>query len=158
MRARTISEKELKELRDEDFSEDEDIGEETDFEEDEEPDPDQEAAVVAASDAGSAEKLPDAAKVSYKIRLANEYRTMDGERVREIDLSGLEDLTTMDAQQIDRIMDKLNHYPRNRYRDTVCCKHIAMLVTGYDADFFNQMKWVDMNRIVSRIAIYFLFN
>jgi hypothetical protein len=94
-------------------------------------------------------------KVGYKVELSREYN-FNGKKIKEIDLSRLEDLTTRDAEEIDKIMAKLSHYPRNRYRDTLYCKHIAMRATGLPADFFDMLRWKDMDEVTSRVTIYFL--
>ena len=94
-------------------------------------------------------------QLSYVVTLSKEY-DLSGKKIKEVDLGGLVDLTTADAQDIDRIMEKMRYYPQNKYRDIMYTKHIAMRVTGLPVEFFNHLSWKDMQTITSRITIYFL--
>lgn len=118
------------------------------------------AAVEADADssAQSAEGDPEAIndKLSYVIPLSKGYH-LDGEEIREVDLSGLEDLTTADGEYIDRVMSKMGYYPKDKFRDLTYTKHIAMRVTNLPVEFFNSLRWKDLQAISSRITIYFLF-
>lgn len=95
-------------------------------------------------------------ELSYEVELTREY-DFDGERIRKVDLSGLKELTTVDGTEIDQVMERMNHEPRNKFRDTTYTKHIAMRVTGLPVEFFNNLIWKDMERIKNRITLYFLF-
>lgn len=118
------------------------------------------AALEAASDV-TAQNEADKAKgknetFPYTVLLSKTY-DLDGKKISEIDLSGLEDLTTADGEYIERVMAKLNHTPTNKFMDLTYTKHIAMKVTGLPIEFFNALKWKDQQRITSRIAVYFLY-
>ena len=102
---------------------------------------------------GSIEKINR--ELSYEVELTREY-DFDGERIRKVDLSGLKELTTVDGTEIDQVMERMNHEPRNKFRDLTYTKHIAMRVTGLPVEFFNNLIWKDMERI-KRITLYFLF-
>lgn len=95
-------------------------------------------------------------ELSYEVELTREY-DFDGERIRKVDLSGLKELTTVDGTEIDQVMERMNHEPRNKFRDLTYTKHIAMRVTGLPVEFFNNLIWKDMERIKNRITLYFLF-
>ena len=95
-------------------------------------------------------------ELSYEVELTREY-DFDGERIRKVDLSGLKELTTVDGTEIDQVMERMNHEPRNKFRDLTYKKHIAMRVTGLPVEFFNNLIWKDMERIKNRITLYFLF-
>lgn len=95
-------------------------------------------------------------ELSYAVELTREY-DFDGERIRKVDLSGLKELTTVDGTEIDQVMERMNHAPRNKFRDLTYTKHIAMRVTGLPVEFFNNLIWKDMERIKNRITLYFLF-
>lgn len=118
------------------------------------------AGVEAAADgsAQSAEsELEDINdKLPYVIPLSRAYN-LDGKEIREVDLNGLEDLTTADGEYIDRVMAKMGYHPRDKFRDLTYTKHIAMRVTGLPVEFFNSLKWKDLQAISSRITVYFLF-
>ncbi len=114
-----------------------------------------EAAADSSAQAADA-KLDFNKSVPYVIPLSKTYR-FEGEEIKQIDLSGLEDLTTADGEYVDRVMVKLNHHPRDKFRDITYTKHIAMRVTNLPIEFFNMLKWKDQQTITSRIALYFLF-
>ena len=103
---------------------------------------------------GSIEKINR--ELSYEVELTREY-DFDGDRIRKVDLSGLKELTTVDGTEIDQVMERMNHEPRNKFRDLTYTKHIAMRVTGLPVEFFNNLIWKDMERIKNRITLYFLF-
>lgn len=94
-------------------------------------------------------------QISYIVSLSREY-DLDGKKINEIDLGGLEDLTTADAQEVDRVMERMRHHPQNKFRDIMYTKHIAMKVTKLPVEFFNSLLWKDMESVTSRIMIYFL--
>lgn len=95
-------------------------------------------------------------ELSYEVELTREY-DFDGTKIRKVDLSGLKELTTLDGTEIDQVMERMNHEPRNKFRDLTYTKHIAMRVTGLPVEFFNNLIWKDMERIKNRITLYFLF-
>jgi hypothetical protein len=94
--------------------------------------------------------------IPYVVKLTQTYN-FEGREISEVDLSGLEDLTTADAEYIERVMAKLKHHPTDKFRDYVYTKHIAMKVTNLPIEFFNSLKWKDMDSIKSRVAVYFLY-
>ncbi|MCM1058314.1 MAG: hypothetical protein NC517_12015 [Firmicutes bacterium] len=118
------------------------------------------AAVEAAADGSaqddgnSLEDIND--RLPYVIRLSKHY-DLDGKEIREVDLSGLEDLTTADGEYIDRVMAKMGYHPKDKFRDITYTKHIAMRVTNLPIEFFNGLRWKDQQAITSRISVYFLF-
>lgn len=118
------------------------------------------AAVEAAADSTAQNADNDLSdineKLPYVIQLSKAY-DLDGQTIKEVDLSGLEDLTTADGEYIDRVMAKMNYHPKDKFRDLTYTKHIAMRVTNLPIEFFNGMKWKDQQAITSRISIYFLF-
>lgn len=120
------------------------------------------AAVEAAADSSAKTAERDASdldineRLPYTIPLSKTYN-LDGQEIKEVDLSGLEDLTTADAEYIDRVMAKLNYHPKNKFNDITYTKHVAMRVTNLPIEFFNALKWKDQQAITSRIAIYFLY-
>ncbi len=108
------------------------------------------SAHAADAEANINERLP------YVIPLSKTYK-FEGEDIKEVDLSGLEDLTTTDGEYVDRIMAKMNYHPRDKFRDITYTKHIAMRATNLPIEFFNMLKLKDQQVITSRIGIYFLF-
>ncbi|MCM1045638.1 MAG: hypothetical protein NC417_09020 [Candidatus Gastranaerophilales bacterium] len=121
---------------------------------------DEMAAVEAAADSSaqetgdSLENIND--RLPYVIRLSKAY-DLEGMEIREVDLSGLDDLTTSDGEYIDRVMAKMGYHPKDKFRDLLYTKHIAMRVTNLPVEFFNALRWKDLQAISSRITVYFLF-
>ena len=111
------------------------------------------AADYTAETGKTAEEVNE--QMSYVVPLSREY-DLDGKKIKEIDLSKLTEMTTADAQDIDRVMERMRHNPQNKFRDIMYTKHIAMRVTGLPVEFFNGLLWKDMELISSRITIYFL--
>lgn len=118
------------------------------------------AAVEAAADGSVQNAENDPADINealpYVIQLSKAYN-LDGREIREVDLSGLEDLTTADGEYIDRVMAKMKYHPKDKFRDLTYTKHIAMRVTNLPVEFFNSLRWKDLQAISSRISVYFLF-
>ena len=117
------------------------------------------AALEAAADNSAKEETGNEdvnEKIPYIIPLSKTY-DLEGKKIKEVDLSGLEDLTTADGEYIDRVIAKMNYHPRDKFRDITYTKHIAMKVTGLPIEFFNMLRWKDQQAITSRIAVYYLF-
>ena len=119
------------------------------------------AELEAAADSISAKKEEDPREeetnTTFIIPLRKTYN-FGGKSIDSVDLSGLEKLTTIDAQEVDKVVDAMNWHPRNKFRDTIYLKHIAMRVTGLPVEFFNMLSWKDMNNICARETLYFLFD
>ncbi len=118
------------------------------------------AAVEAAADSSAQSAEEDMEnindKLPYVIKMSRSYH-LDGKEIREVDLSGLEDLTTKDGEYIERVMSKMGYHPKDKFRDLTYTKHIAMRVTNLPIEFFNALRWKDLQAISSRISVYFLF-
>lgn len=111
------------------------------------------AADISAGDKGNTD-INDS--IPYVVPLSKTY-DFEGASINEVDLSGLEDMSTTDGEYIDRVMSKMNYHPKDKFRDITYTKHIAMHITGLPVEFFNSLKWKDMQAITARISIYFLF-
>lgn len=115
------------------------------------------ADLMAAADDRSGEKEElSVTAIPYVVKLSKLY-DLDGRKVDSIDLSGLENLTTMDAQEVDRIVNKLGHTPRSKWKDTLYTKHVAVKASGLPVEFFNGLRWKDMDNVTSVVALHFLF-
>ena len=119
------------------------------------------AELEAAADSISAKKEEDPREeeknTTFIIPLRETYN-FGGKSIDSVDLSGLEKLTTIDAQEVDKVVDAMNWHPRNKFRDTIYLKHIAMRVTILLVEFFYMLSWKDMNNICARETLYFLFD
>lgn len=116
------------------------------------------ADLMADADSRSGEKEdPKKIKIPFTVKLSRTYDDLSGNKINNVDLSGLENLTTMDAQEVDRIVTGLGHVPRNKWKDTLYTKHVAVKATGLPVEFFNQLLWKDMEEISSTVMYYFLF-
>ena len=98
-----------------------------------------------------------AEKISYEVLLGREYEFND-KKIKSVDLSGLKKLTTLDAQEVDKVMQAMGWHPANKFRDTIYLKHVAMRATGLPVEFFNSLNWKDMNNIAARVTVYFLYS
>lgn len=116
------------------------------------------AAIEASADNSAKETdLEDINDIlPYVIPLSKAYN-LEGKEISEVDLSGLDDLTTTDGEYVDRVIAKMGYHPKDKFRDITYIKHIAMRVTNLPIEFFNSLKWKDMQTIASRITVYFLF-
>lgn len=117
------------------------------------------AGLMADADRDSvkAEDTATKLKIPFVVKLSRAYDKGDGEKIDKIDLSGLENLTTMDAQEVDQIVSKLGYMPNNKWKDTLYTKHVAIKATGLPIEFFNSLLWKDMDDISSVVRLYFLF-
>ena len=117
------------------------------------------AGLMADADRNSVKSEdPKKVQIPYAVKLSRACDKGNGEKIDTIDLSGLENLTTMDAQEVDQIVSKLGYVPRNKWRDTLYTKHVAVKATGLTVEFFNALAWKDMEEITSVVACYFLFD
>ena len=96
----------------------------------------------------------------FKVEFFKEYAFDNGveiKKIKSIDMSGLLDLTTIDAERFDRILIKTGHRPQNKFTDTTYCKHVAAHVTGLPVEFFNMLSMRDMMFVMGTVHNYFLF-
>lgn len=116
------------------------------------------AELMAGADERSGEKEdPKKISVPLVVKLSRAYDDFSGNKIDTVDLSGMETLTTMDAQEVDRVVSKLGHAPANKWKDTLYTKHVAVKATGLPVEFFNQLLWKDMEEIRATVMYYFLF-
>jgi len=122
-----------------------------------------EADEVASAGREAVEELPeDEADVEdkFKVEFFKEYEFdngMETKKIKSVDLSGLLDLTTIDAERFDRILIRTGHRPQNKFTDTTYCKHVAAHVTGLPVEFFNTLSMRDMLVVMGMVHNYFLF-
>lgn len=95
-------------------------------------------------------------KDRFVVLLEKEYE-WNKEKITQLDLSGVQNLTTSDLEYVDRVLELMRRNPKNKYMDTTYQKHIAMRITGLPAEFFNKLKLRDMLTIVAVLYNYFLF-
>ena len=92
----------------------------------------------------------------YLCEFSKEY-TFDGKKIKELDLSGLLDLTTKDLEFVDFVFAKMGYAPQNKYDDILWRKHIAMRATGMPVEFFNMLSARDMMYVGAKVWNYFLY-
>lgn len=90
----------------------------------------------------------------FRVKLGHEYE-FSGQKISDIDLSGLDKLSTLDMQRVDRIAEQMGVDMEQKYTDTLYCKHIAMAATGLPVEFFNMLKARDMAEVVGVVRIFF---
>ncbi len=121
----------------------------------------QEAKLEAPSDTNNEDEVEKAYEqarndFSYKVRFKLPY-VFEGKEYKELDLSGLMDMTQSDAEYLDRVMQRMNHRIQgNKFDDSLYIKHVAMRVTGLPIEFFSNMKWSNFEDVRSTIKLYFL--
>lgn len=113
------------------------------------------AAVEAAADSSAQTEDSSAGRIPLIVALSQEY-SFEGKKIKEVDLSGLDKLTTVDGEYIEAVMNRMGHHVRDKFRDITYTKHIAMKVTELPVEFFNQLKWKDQVNITATITYYFL--
>lgn len=115
----------------------------------------EEAKIAAQADAVSAVPDTDEKKYSFlKVKLSKTYN-LDGDKIKEVDLSGLRKMTTLDMQAVDLIMENSGRNPVNKFKDTFYLKHLAVKATGYPVEFFNSMGLKDINEVTTAVRYYF---
>lgn len=115
---------------------------------------------MASGDRQETEETEAMEENPYEVKLSREYSFYDGTQEKTydtLDLSGLVDLTTVDGEMFDRVLQKMNYRPANKFNDLTYCKHVAMKVTGLPAEFFNMLSIRDMIIITSVVYHFFLF-
>ena len=100
------------------------------------------------------EQTPDDAEF-YKVTFDKSY-TFEGKTYDSINLSGLENLTTVEGEMFDRVLTTLHHTPANKFTDTTYTKHVAMRVTKLPVEFFNMLNIRDMQKVTATVYYYFL--
>ena len=122
-----------------------------------------EADEVASAGREAVEELPEDetdGEDKFKVEFFKEYEFdngMETKKIKSVDLSGLLDLTTIDAERFDRILVKTGHRPSNKFTDTTYCKHVAVHVTKLPVEFFNMLNIRDMLLVMGTVHNYFLF-
>lgn len=93
----------------------------------------------------------------YTVKLRKSYRWGDKD-IKEIDLSGLDELTTRDLEALDREMRRIRYPIDNdsKYSDVTYVKYLVSRITGLTIDFLDLVLARDMKEIVSTVRLYFL--
>ncbi len=113
-----------------------------------------EQAKLAAASEHIEEKEPE---LEYTVKF-NPPHIYEGEEYTELDLSKVRELSTKDAELLDRTMQLMKHYPGgNKFNDSTYMKHMAIMVTGKPIEFFNTMSMRNFEEVKGRLMMYFLF-
>lgn len=98
-------------------------------------------------------------KEDYTVSFDKEYEFDNGDgkkKYKSLDLSGLTELTTIDGEVFDRMLEKTRHAPANKFKDTSYTKYVAMKVTGLPVEFFNMLSIRDMWKVTAVVYMFFL--
>lgn len=90
--------------------------------------------------------------VSFIIQLPRP-QIFDGKTYTELDLSGLEDLTTEDLDTAEKLFQSLGYTDPAKEFNSKFCLIIAHLATGLSFEFFNSLKLpsaIKIKTVVSR--------
>lgn len=101
-------------------------------------------------------EVEDEKKNPYQVDFFKEYE-FSGKKIQSVDLSGMNDLTTEDAEKFDRIMARLGLNTPSKLEDTTYTKLVAMKVTGLPVEFFNKLSIRDMRLVTVKVYNFFLF-
>ncbi len=113
-----------------------------------------EQAKLAAASEHVEEKIPE---IKYRAVFDSPH-FFEGKEYKELDLSGVRNLTTRDAEALDTTMQLIKHSPGgNKFYDTTYMKHLAVRATGMPIEFFNSMSMKNFEQVKGRLLIYFLF-
>ena len=95
-------------------------------------------------------------KLQFTVHFPEPY-IFEGEEFNELDLSPIQDLTTIDLMGIDKIFTSLHRaIPTTRYTDTQYVEILVMKALNKPAEFFNRMKAKDFSQIMAVVGLYFL--
>ena len=92
--------------------------------------------------------------MDYVIKLSKEY-TFEGKKYTQIDLSKLEDMTTMDMMEAQRAMQRAGVVSTAPQTTLPYCMSLAATATGYPIEFFNGLPIKDANAVWAKIIIFF---
>lgn len=91
-----------------------------------------------------------------KIQLSREYR-FEGEKVSELDLTGLEDLTGADMITIGRMMKRRGNADASPELTMEFAFFVAMQATGRPLEFFYGLNMKDSMKVKNRVNYFLMF-
>lgn len=116
-----------------------------------------EAAAVNNADPDAEDIARQIKNLQFVVHFSKPY-TFEGEEYKELDLSPIQDLTTLDLIYIDKVYAGLHKSaPLVRYTDAQYVELIAKRALNKPIEFFHQMKAKDFSEIMGVISAYFLF-
>lgn len=90
-----------------------------------------------------------------KIKLSREYN-FEGKKYTELDLAGLNDLTTMDLTEAQRAMQRNNEIATVPEMNLTYCLTLAASATSMPIEFFRQLKAKDAIAVRNKVSTTFL--
>lgn len=92
--------------------------------------------------------------MDYVVKLNKEY-TFEGKKYTEIDLSKLEDMTTMDMMEAQRAVQRAGIVSTAPQTTLPFCLSLAATATGYPIEFFNGLPMKDATKIWVEVMAFF---
>lgn len=89
------------------------------------------------------------------IKLSREYN-FEGKKYSELDLSGLENLTTMDLTEAQRAMQRNNEIAAVPEMNLTYCLVLAATATNMPIEFYKQLKAKDAIAVRNKVSTTFL--
>ena len=89
------------------------------------------------------------------VKFDNE-QNFEGKKYNEIDLAGLDDLTTMDLTEAQRLMQKNNEIAAIPEMNLTYCLALAGAATKLPIEFFKQLKAKDAIKVRTQVTAAFL--
>ena len=88
------------------------------------------------------------------LELTREYE-FEGEKIRELDFSGFDDITTNDMIEASDVLTRAGRVVLNPEMDVQYCMYIAASATHRPHEFFDMLKARDVVRVKNKVRSYF---
>ena len=92
--------------------------------------------------------------MDYVVKLNKEY-TFEGKKYTEIDLSKLEDMTTMDMMEAQKAVQRAGIVSNAPHTALPFCLSLAVTATGYPIEFFNGLPMKAPTAIWIKLMSFF---
>ena len=92
--------------------------------------------------------------MSNVIKLAKTFK-FEGKDYNEIDLTGLEDLTTADISECEKLFERNGNFSALKEMNLEYCILVANKVTGLPVEFFNALPAREGAKVKQAVSAYF---
>ena len=91
----------------------------------------------------------------YVVKFSKPVR-FEGKEYREIDLSGLEDMTTEQLRMAERLYERSGAFSALKEMNVEYCCYVAAVATGMPIELFWSLSAKDGTRIKSKVSSFFM--
>lgn len=88
------------------------------------------------------------------IKFHKEYN-FEGKKYTEVDLSNMENMTTLDMMEAQRAMQRAGFVSTAPQTNIAYALKLASLSTGLPIEFFNGLPMKDANKVLMTVTIFF---